>query len=91
MNYMVGASCSVRSINSNEKNNFYTQYSLGESIANYYVGFSNRQLDAVYDPEADNMTRKFIQGGFPDLYTHLFSGVAIFSHIWCFVSGSQRI
>ena len=62
----------------NEKNTFYTQYSLGESIANYYVGFSNRQLDAVYDPEADNMTRKFIQGGFLT-YTHIFSPVWRFS------------
>ena len=62
----------------NEKNTFYTQYSLGESIANYYVGFSNRQLDAVYDPKADNMTRKFIQGGFLT-YTHIFSPVWRFS------------
>jgi hypothetical protein len=62
----------------NPKNTFYTQYSLGESIANYYVGFSNRQLDAVYDPEADNMTRKFIQGGFLT-YTHIFSPVWRFS------------
>lgn len=62
----------------NEKNTFYTQYSLGESIANYYVGFSNRELDAVYDPEADNMTRKFIQGGFLT-YTHIFSPVWRFS------------
>lgn len=62
----------------NEKNNLYAQYSLGQSIANYYVGFSNRQLDAVYDPEADNMTRKFIQGGFLT-YTHIFSPVWRFS------------
>ncbi len=62
----------------NPKNTFYTQYSLGESIANYYVGFSNRQLDAVYDPEADNMTRKFIRGGFLT-YTHIFSPVWRFS------------
>jgi hypothetical protein len=59
-------------INLNPKNIVYSQLSFGESIANYYVGFTNRQLDAVYDPEADNMTRKFIQGGFAT-YTYIFS------------------
>lgn len=65
-------------INLNPKNTVYSQYSFGESIANYYVGFGNRQLDAVYDPEADNMTKKFIQGGFAT-YTHIFSPVWRFS------------
>lgn len=59
-------------INLNPKNILYTQYSFGESIAHYYVGFGNLQLDAVYDPEAGNMTKKFIQGGFLT-YTHVFS------------------
>jgi len=59
-------------INVDEKNLFYAQYSLGESIANYYVGFTNRQLDAIYDPGIDKMTGKFIQGGFAT-FTHIFN------------------
>lgn len=65
-------------ININEKNIVYAQYSLGESIANYYVGFSNRQLDAIYDPGDNTMTKKFIQGGF-GTYTHIFNPVWRFS------------
>jgi hypothetical protein len=64
--------------NINEKNIVYAQYSFGESIANYYVGFSDRQLDAVYDPGSNNMTRKFIKGGF-GTYTHLFNPMWRFS------------
>jgi hypothetical protein len=59
-------------ININAKNIIYTQYSFGESIANYYVGFTNRQLDAVYDPGLDRMTAKAIHGGFTT-YTHIFN------------------
>jgi len=51
-------------INLNEKSTLYAQYSLGNGIANYYVGFSNKQLDAVYDPTADNMELKAIKGGY---------------------------
>lgn len=65
-------------ININKKNVIYAQYSLGESIANYYVGFKNRQLDAVYDPGSDNMIPKFIHGGF-GTYTHIFNPVWRFS------------
>ena len=65
-------------LNLDAKNIIYTQYSIGESIANYYVGFSNRQLDAVYDPESGKMTRKFIQGGFTT-FTHIFNPVWRFS------------
>jgi hypothetical protein len=65
-------------INFNAKNIIYTQYSFGESIANYYVGFSNRQLDAVYDPGSGKMTQKFIKGGFTT-YTHIFSPAWRFS------------
>ena len=65
-------------ININPKNIIYSQYSFGESIANYYVGFSNRQLDAVYDPESEKMTQKFIQGGFAT-YTHIFNPAWRFS------------
>ena len=65
-------------INIDPKNILYSQYSVGESIANYYVGFTNRQLDAIYDPGLDRMTRKFIQGGFAT-YTHIFNPVWRFS------------
>jgi hypothetical protein len=61
-------------ININEKNIVYSQYSVGESIANYYVGFSNRKLDAVYDPGTDQMIKKFIHGGF-GTYTYIFNPV----------------
>jgi hypothetical protein len=62
----------------NEDNVIYTQYSFGESIANYTVGFVNRQLDAVYDPGADKMVQKSIQGGFAT-YTHHFNPKLRFS------------
>jgi hypothetical protein len=65
-------------INVNAKNIIYSQYSFGESIANYYVGFGNRQLDAVYDPGSGRMTQKFIKGGFTT-YTHIFSPAWRFS------------
>ncbi len=61
-------------INLNENNIVYAQYSIGQGIANYYVGFSNRQLDAVYDPATAQMNLKSIQGGFAT-YTHIFSPV----------------
>lgn len=62
----------------NLKNSFFSQYSIGEGIANYYVGFSERQLDAVYDPVRDDMTLKQIQGGFIT-YTHTFNPSMVFS------------
>ena len=58
--------------NINSKNIIYSQYSFGEAIANYYVGYANRQLDAVYDPEANDMTSKSIHGGFAT-YTRIFN------------------
>jgi len=61
-------------INLNEKNSVYAQYSIGQGIANYYVGFSNRQLDAVYNPATTQMSLKSIQGGFAT-YTHIFNPV----------------
>lgn len=57
-------------INLTPKHKIFSQYSLGEGIANYYVGFNNRQLDAVYDSTSDNMTLKQIQGGFVT-YTYI--------------------
>ena len=65
-------------INLNEKNLLYAQYSFGQGIANYYVGFAGRQLDAVYDPVLAKMTLKAIRGGFLT-YTHLFSSSWRFS------------
>jgi hypothetical protein len=57
-------------IDLDEKNIIFGQYSLGEGIANYYVGFVGRQLDAVYDPVSEMMTLKSIRGGFLT-YTHI--------------------
>jgi hypothetical protein len=51
-------------IHLNGKNTLFGQYSFGEGIANYYVGYSGRQLDAVYDTGLETMTLKFIRGGF---------------------------
>jgi hypothetical protein len=65
-------------VNINERNLVYSQCSLGQSIANYYVGFSNKQLDAVYDPESGRMVHKLIQGGFAT-YTHIFNPAWRFS------------
>jgi hypothetical protein len=50
--------------NLNKKSTLYAQYSYGKGIANYYVGFSSKQLDAVHDPIADDMLLKTIQGGY---------------------------
>lgn len=57
-------------INLNQKSTLYAQYSLGKGIANYYVGFSGKQLDAVHDPVADNMLLKKIQGGYVNFNYH---------------------
>jgi hypothetical protein len=51
-------------ININEKNLLFGQYSFGRGIANYYVGFAGRQLDAVYDPATERMSLKSIKGAF---------------------------
>jgi hypothetical protein len=59
-------------IDINEKNLLFGQYSFGQGIANYYVGFVGRQLDAVYDPALEKMALKSITGGFLT-YTHIFS------------------
>jgi hypothetical protein len=59
-------------IDINEKNILFGQYSFGQGIANYYVGFVARQLDAVFDPVMEKMSLKAITGGFLT-YTHLFN------------------
>jgi len=65
-------------VNIDAKNTIYSQFSFGESIANYYVGFVNRQQDAVYDPGTGRMVKKFVRGGFVT-YTHLFNPLWRFS------------
>jgi hypothetical protein len=60
------------SINLNEKNLFSGQYSFGQGIATYYVGFAGRQLDAVYDSLTAQMSLKSINGGFLT-YSHIFN------------------
>ena len=56
----------------NEKNILFGQYSFGQGIANYYVGFVGQQQDAVYDPVLAKMTLKAITGGFLT-YTYIFN------------------
>jgi hypothetical protein len=46
------------------KSTIFGQYSFGNGIANYYVGFADRQLDAIYDPGSETMRLKSIRGGF---------------------------
>jgi hypothetical protein len=56
----------------NRKNILFGQYSFGQGIASYYVGFTGKQLDAVYDPALAKMTLKAIRGGFLT-YTYMFN------------------
>jgi hypothetical protein len=64
----------------NEKHQINSQYSFGKGIAYYYVGYSNRQLDAVYNPNTDNMVLKRIQGGFIN-YSYRYNPNWVFSAI----------
>jgi hypothetical protein len=73
-------------IDIDEKNILFGQYSFGQGIAHYYVGFTDRQLDAVYDPGAAKMTIKTIRGGFLT-YTHIFNPSWRFS----LISGTSYI
>jgi hypothetical protein len=67
-------------IHFNAKNQINTQYSFGKGIAYYYVGYTNRQLDAVYDPNTDDMVLKNTQGGFIN-YSFKYNPSWIFSVI----------
>ncbi len=60
------------------EHNLYLQYSAGEGLANYYVGFIGRGLDAVYDPLSQKMTLKSIHGGFAT-YTYFMNPMWRFS------------
>jgi hypothetical protein len=51
-------------LNLNKKKTLSGQFSIGNGIANYYVGFVGRQLDAVYDSVNGHMTLKSVRGGF---------------------------
>ncbi len=64
----------------NENNLINAQYSMGKGIAYYYVGFSGRQLDAVYNPTTGNMNLKSISGGFIN-YSYKFNPLWVFSVI----------
>lgn len=59
-------------INLGKKHSLFLQYSVGEGIANYYVGFNSRQLDAIFNPNLNKMQLKGIQGGFFS-YTFIFN------------------
>ena len=62
----------------NIKHSIYIQYSLGDGIANYYVGFAGRGLDAIYNPASEKMNLRSIQGGFFS-YNYKFSAWLNFS------------
>ena len=63
-----------------QKHQINVQYSVGKGIAYYYVGFSNKQLDAVYNPNTNNMVLKGISGGFIN-YSYKFNPTLVFSVI----------
>jgi hypothetical protein len=67
-------------VNINEKNQIKAQFSTGNGIAYYYVGFTGRQLDAIYDPNKDSMILKTISGGFIN-YSYQYNPYWIFSVI----------
>jgi hypothetical protein len=47
-----------------EKHQINAQFSGGKGIAHYYVGFANKDLDAVYDPVSNQMVLVDVLGGF---------------------------
>jgi hypothetical protein len=63
-----------------EKHQINAQFSIGKGIAYYYVGFSQRQLDAVYNPNTEQMMLKGIYGGFVN-YSFRYNSSWIFSVI----------
>ncbi|HSO87736.1 MAG TPA: DcaP family trimeric outer membrane transporter [Draconibacterium sp.] len=66
------------SVNINQKNKINAQYSVGNGIAYYYIGFTNKQLDAVYNPTSQTMDLKAIRGGFVS-YSYTYNPQLIFS------------
>jgi hypothetical protein len=63
-----------------EKHQINAQYSIGEGIAYYYVGFTGSQLDAVYNPTTGNMMLKGVYGGFIN-YSFRYNPKFVFSVI----------
>jgi len=77
-------------IHINEKNQINSQYSIGKGIAYYYVGFSEKQLDAVYNPNTKKMMMKGIQGGFIN-YSYQYNKQFIFSAIHFFTTTPSTV
>jgi len=67
-------------IHINEKHLINAQYSFGNGIAYYYVGFSNKRLDAVFNPGTGSMLLKGISGGFIN-YSYRYSPSLVLSAI----------
>jgi len=67
-------------IRTNEKHQINSQFSLGKGISYYYVGFSSRKLDAVYDQNTNDMLLKRIYGGFIN-YSYKYRPSLVFSVI----------
>jgi hypothetical protein len=63
-----------------EKHQINAQYSVGKGIAYYYVGFTGRRLDAVYNPNTNHMMLKGIYGGFIN-YSFRYNPLLVFSVI----------
>lgn len=63
-----------------KKHQINAQFSTGKGIAYYYVGFSGKQLDAVFNPNTNNMSLKDIYGGFIN-YSYRYNPSWIFSVI----------
>ena len=73
-------------VNISLKHKINAQFSMGKGIAYYYVGFTNRQLDAVYNPNTNSMILKSISGGFIN-YSYRYNPSWIFSVI----AGTSKI
>ena len=68
------------SVHLSGKHQIFAQYSTGKGIAYYFVGFSGKQLDAIYNPVTDNMELKVISGGFIN-YSYRYNPAFVFSVI----------
>ncbi len=63
-----------------QKHLINAQFSIGKGIAYYYVGFTGKQLDAVYNPNTSSMVLKSISGGFVN-YSFRYNPSMVFSVI----------
>lgn len=63
-----------------KKHQISAQYSTGKGIAYYYVGFTGRGLDAVFNPKTNRMMLKGIYGGFIN-YSFRYNPLLVFSAI----------